>query len=343
VQEGESGLAVRAAWLYYIGNYTQADIARRLRISRVKANRLIAEATISGLVRVFVEGNAAECVALEDRIVEQWALDFCVVSPNVDDHGPLPLRTLAASGAHYLHGVLERGEASLIGIGHGRTLAEVAKHLPRVARPEARFVSLLGSLTRHAAANPYDVIHTLTEVTGAESYYMPAPFFADSVEDKGVLLAQKRLHDVFSLAAAAELYIIGIGEVGPNAHMLATGTITQSEFHELQEAGAVGEALGRFVDASGRPVVAEINERAIAVRFEDLKGRQVVAIAGGEGKVDAIKAILESRVITGLITDETTARALVEEAAHGEEATANNTRRKQQRRGNRPCTTRNVI
>jgi DNA-binding transcriptional regulator LsrR (DeoR family) len=316
VQPTDRNLAARAAWLSYIGGHTQEEIARRLGVSRIKINRLIAEAADAGLVRVFIEGTAAECVDLEDRIAKHWALDFCSVSPTVDD-GPLPLRTLAAAGARYLHGVLEREAANLIGIGHGRTLAEMVEYLPRIARPAVRFVSLLGSLTRHAAANPFDVIHRLTEITGAESYFMPAPFFADSVADKRVLLAQKSLEDVFALARTAPLHIVGIGEVGPKAHMLTTGMITEREFRELRRAGAVGEVLGRFVDVDGRPVAAEINERAVALRLEEIQGRQVVAVAGGTAKVRAIKAVLGSRVITGLITDETTAKSIVAEAGGG--------------------------
>jgi DNA-binding transcriptional regulator LsrR (DeoR family) len=311
VQGNERSLAARAAWLSFIGGYTQEEIAQKLGLSRVKINRLIAEATEAGLVRVFVEGNAAECVALESRIAANWQLDFCSVSPTVDDNA-LPLRTLAAAGAHYLHGVLERGEATLIGIGHGRTLDEVVRYLPRIARPDVRFVSLLGSLTRHAAANPFDVIHRLVEVTGAECYFMPAPFFADSIADKKVLLAQKSLKDVFSLARDAELYVVGIGEVGSHAHMLATGTVTEKELREVKRAGAVGEVIGRFLDKTGKAVAAELNDRAVALKLEEIKGKSVVAIAGGANKIDAIKAVLESHVIKGLITDEATAKAIVD-------------------------------
>jgi len=311
VQVNDRSLAARAAWMSFIGGYTQEEIAQKLGLSRVKINRLIAEATAAGLVRVFVEGTAAECVALEDRIATHWKLDFCSVSPTLGD-GPLPLRTLAAAGAHYLHGVLERGEAKLIGIGHGRTLDAVVKYLPRVVRPNVRFVSLLGSLTRHAAANPFDVIHRLAEVTGAECYFMPAPFFADSVADKKVLLGQKGLKDVFSLARAAELHVVGIGEIGAHAHMLSTGMITEAESREVKQVGAVGELLGRFLDKNGRAVDAELNDRAVAIKLEEIKGKPVVAIAGGEDKPQAIKAVLESRVIKGLITDEATAKAIVD-------------------------------
>jgi DNA-binding transcriptional regulator LsrR (DeoR family) len=311
VQQDELSLATRAAWLSYVGNRTQEEIAGRLGVSRIKVARLIAQAVKAGMVHVFVEGSAAECIALEEAIAQRWRLEFCSVAPSIDDN-PLALRALGAAGGHWLHRVLEAGRASLIGVGHGRTLRAVVANLPRVARPDVRFVSLLGSLTRHAAAHPYDVIHNLTEITGAESYFMPAPFFADSVEDLQVLLAQRGIQSVLALARAAELVLIGIGEVGPDANLRTIGMITPEEHAALARAGAVGEVLGRFLDATGKPVPAEINERSIAVRLEELKGRQVVGIAGGPAKVRAIAAVLESGLLTGLITDEATARELVE-------------------------------
>jgi DNA-binding transcriptional regulator LsrR (DeoR family) len=310
LQQDELSLATRAAWLSYVGNLTQEEIAGRLGVSRIKVARLIAQAVRAGMVHVFVEGTAAECIALEETIAGRWKLEFCSVAPTIED-APLPLRALGAAGGHWLHRVLEAGRASLIGIGHGRTLGAVVANLPRVPRPGVRFVSLLGSLTRHAAANPFDVIHRLTEITGAESYFMPAPFFADSVEDKQVLMAQKGLESVLALARAAELVVVGIGEVGPEAHLRTIDMITAEEHAELARAGAVGEVLGRFLDAQGQAVVAEINERSVAVRLEELQGRQIVAIAGGRGKAAAIAAVLESGLLTGLITDEATARELV--------------------------------
>ena len=321
MEADELSLATRAAWLSYVSNHTQEEIAGRLGVSRVKVNRLIGQAVRAGLVHVFVEGTAAECIALEERIAGRWGLEFCTVAPAVEDV-PLPLATLAGAGGHWLHRVLEAGRVSLIGVGHGRTLAGVVANLPRLARPGVRFVSLLGSLTRHAAANPFDVIHRLTEITGAESYFMPAPFFADSGEDKAVLLSQRSIEAVFALARGAELVVVGLGEVGPNSHLLTSGMITAEEFGELERAGAVGEILGRFLDARGRPVAAAINDRALALRLEDLPGRQVVAIAGGRAKVRAIAAVLESGLLTGLITDETTARELAASGVRAEVPTA---------------------
>jgi len=314
--------AARAAWLSYIGGMRQEDIAERLGISRIKVNRLIAQAHREGLVRVFVDGRPDECVLLEDRLCANYRLTFCTVAPTLDDSEALPLKTLSSAGAHFLMGAFERAHLKIVGVGHGRTLAAVVENLPRLARSDIRFVSLLGSLTRHAAANPFDVIHQLAQASGCESYFMPVPFFADSVADKQVLMAQKTVRDVFALAREAQLHVVGIGQIGAQAHMYETGMVTPEEFAEVERAGAVGEVLGQFVDADGRPVDAPVNQRSIAVSIDDLRGKEVVVIAGGHGKARAIDAVLATGVVTGLITDEATAQQLSPLAARRERAPA---------------------
>jgi DNA-binding transcriptional regulator LsrR (DeoR family) len=318
----ELSLASRAAWLSYVGGFRQEDIAARLGISRVKVNRLIALAHRQGFIRVFVEGNALECVALEDQIADRFGLSLCQVVPSVGDDD-LPLNALASGGARFLLKTLERPDLEVVGIGHGRTLAATVERLPRLPRTRVRFVSLLGCLTRNAAANPFDVIHRLAEKVGGEAYFMPVPFFANSVADKRVLMAQKSVMDVFALAQQAQLYVVGIGELSARAHMLETGMITPDEFAELSRAGAVGEVLGHFLGADGTPVDAPVNQRALSLKIEDLRGKEVVAIAGGHGKARAIRAVLSSRVVTGLITDEATAQRILEaDVEHGRPAPA---------------------
>lgn len=307
----ERSLATRAAWLSYVGGLTQEEIAARLSLSRVKVARLIAAAQRAGLIRVFVDGQVVECLTLERQIASRFGLAWCTVAPEFDE-ADLPLRALGSAGASWLQRRLDQGGHQVVGFGHGRTLAAVVEQLPRSPRPGLQVVSLLGSLTRRAAAHPFDVIHRMAETTGAEAYFLPAPFFADTVEDKQVLTAQKSIDQVLALARTASLHVIGIGEVGPQAQLAVTGMVRSDEYAQAHRAGAVGEVLGRFVDVRGAPVDAEINSRTIALSLDELRGKEVVAIAGGKSKVEAIAAVLRGGAITALITDEATARSLID-------------------------------
>ncbi len=313
--DDDMGLATRAAWLYHAGGLTQSEVAARLKIANVKAHRLIARATRAGLVRVFVDGPIGGCIALEERLASRFGLRLCRVVPGVDPapRGGLPLAALGPAAASFLHGVLERGEHAIIGMGHGRTLAAAIDHLPRIATPEVRFVSLLGGLPRWMSSNPFDVIHRLAEKTGAEAWLVPVPFFANSAADRDVLLRQRGIAEALELAARATLCMAGVGEVVGEALLIASGMVSAEEAASVHAAGAVGELLGHYFDADGALVATPLHERVVALPPASWRGRDVVAVAGGPSKPAAIRAVLNSRLVNGLITDEPTARRLVAE------------------------------
>ncbi len=304
--EDEASLATRAAWLHYAAGLTQAEVAARLNIQSTKAHRLIARANREGLIRVFVDGDVAACVALEQTLSERYGLEFCEVAPDLGDE-PIPLKTLGLIGARYLRRVLERGEHKVIGVGHGRTLAAAVEHLPRTPANGTRFVSLLGGVTRKFAANPFDVIHRLAERTGAEFYVMPVPLLVNTAEDKAVLVAQPGLRDVLAISCEASLLLLGIGTIDRHASLVSSGMIELSEITKMRALGAIGEALGVFFDANGRPIKSDLTARTLAFDFNDGQKRKTVAIAGGQGKAAAMDAVLKSGLISGLITDERTA------------------------------------
>ena len=213
----------------------------------------------------------------------------------------------AAPAAHWLHRVLEAGPASLIGVGHGRTLAASSSSLPRLSGPEVRFVSLLGSLTRHAAANPFDVIHRLTEITGAESYFMPAPFFADSSRTSGAAGPAQPARTCSSWRARPSWSSSASARSARTAHLLATGMIS--------DGGARARSSGPGRGRGARPVprratAARSTPRSTsarsALKLEDC------AAAGRRHRRRPRTRRAPSRpcsragVITGLITDEAT-------------------------------------
>jgi DNA-binding transcriptional regulator LsrR (DeoR family) len=72
------------------------------------------------------------------------------------------------------------------------------------------------------------------------------------------------------------------------------------------------EVLGWFFDRAGRPVETEVSHRTLTLGLDDLRRGRMVAVAGGTGKVDAIASVLASGLLQGLITDERTARVLVD-------------------------------
>lgn len=308
----DDSLAIRAAWLHFGAGLTQAEVAERLGVSGVKAHRLVARASQTGAVKVVIEGDVTECLQLEDRLTERFGLTRCEVVPDLYESG-LPLRALGMAGAAYLRREIEAMQGGgVIGLGHGRTLAAAVSSMPKVDGGQVRFVSLLGGLTRNFLANPHDVMHRLAENTGAAAYVLPVPFFANSVPDRDVLLAQRGVNDVFQMALNADLMFVGIGIAQPEAQLVASRMIDIEEIREVQAGGGVGEMLGHFFDRDGLPIETSLSARTVSPGIELLKDRRIVALAGGEAKVRGIRSVLKSGLLAGLITDEKTASALLE-------------------------------
>ena len=104
-REAETDLAVRAAWLSYVGGYTQEQIAQRLGVSRVKVHRLSSLAQDLGFVKVSIEHELVSTVALENQLIERYGLNNCILVPTMDDGANGQGSTIAAlgtAGAYYL-------------------------------------------------------------------------------------------------------------------------------------------------------------------------------------------------------------------------------------------------
>jgi DNA-binding transcriptional regulator LsrR (DeoR family) len=125
------------------------------------------------------------------------------------------------------------------------------------------------------------------------------------------LLAQRGVREVFELAQQADLMIVGIGTAELEAQLVASQMIEAAEIREVRDLGGIGEMLGHFFDRLGNLVQTSLSARTVSPDLRRMKGRRIVAVAGGMGKIEAIGAVLKSGLLRGLITDERTAQALM--------------------------------
>lgn len=306
----EPSLTTRAAWLHYVGGYKQSDVAKILGVTSVKAHRMISKAVAEGLVKVSIDGEAVGCVEMERKLADRFNLRICEIAPDLYEEG-LPLRGLGMLGASYLRRQLELAEHEIIGVGHGRTLAAALRQLPSLDTKRIRFVSLLGGLTRNFSANPHDVMHLIAEKTNGSAYVMPVPFFANTTEDRAVLLSQRGVRDVFEFAETSTLKIVGIGTVGKDTQLVLSGMIEPKEIAEITAQGGIGELLGRFYTISGALLETSLTPRTLAVSIGKELSGEVVALAGGTEKIAPLLAVLKSGQLSGLLTDERTAKAIL--------------------------------
>ncbi len=325
--EPDAALQLRAAWLYYMAGLTQEEVARRLGLHRTRVVRLLAEARERGLVSVTIHHEAIRDHEAEQAITDRYGLDFCLATPPVglmgenealaESEGLFARRAVGSAAASFLRGKLLLGQPITVGVSWGRTLEQMALHLAGVRNEHARFVSLMGSLTRNSASNPFEVVQALAVRTGGEGHFLPVPFIADSPADRAVLLSQRTVTEALALAGAADLYLISVGELSEAALLHRQGMLSEAELRDIRARGAVCDTLGRLFDAAGRPVEHSFSERTLAVDFDGLRGRDVVLLAAGRTKAVATRALLRTGLVRGLILDGDLAAVLTAEIVQG--------------------------
>lgn len=312
-QERRLDLAARAAWLYYIANNTQDEIATKLKVSRQGAQRLVSLATEEGLIKFRLDHPIAECAELTERLRDRFSLEYCQVVPSDPAAGD-SADGLAAAVAEQLERYFNQKEPIIMAFGTGRSLREAVQQVSAMSRPQHKVVSLVGNMSRDGQASPYDVVMHLAERVGARCFPMPTPVIAESVEDCDLLKSQRAYLSVTALVAEATVAFVGVGVIGPDCPLHKDGFITDAELDELMARGAVGEIVGSAYDRAGKPLDCSTNARLTAIPLDAAPGRLTIAVAGGASKASAIGAALRGGLISGLLTDESAAHAILDGA-----------------------------
>tara|TARA_B100000949_G_scaffold161368_1_gene142102 strand:+ start:965 stop:1975 length:1011 start_codon:yes stop_codon:yes gene_type:complete len=305
-------LAARAAWLSYEKQRTQDQIAKEMQVSRQVVQRLMALAHRSGLIEFRLKHALTDCIELAERLREKFDLNYCDVAPN-ESETIEDLATVGSLGARYLETILPPNEPYTLGVGNGRTMRELSRRLERQDLPKCRCVSLMGNLTRDGKANNHDVVTWMAEALGAECYPRPMPIITNTAEERRVLQAQPGYQSISKLVADAQVLIMGMGFFGAKSSLLEDGFITADETRQAIEVGAVGEFLGFAINKDGEIVPAEYHERLTSYLPEPNPGRPVIIVASGAQRAAAIIAAFSGHLANGLITDENTARILLDD------------------------------
>ncbi|MBD1829844.1 sugar-binding transcriptional regulator [Microcoleus vaginatus GB1-A2] len=303
--------AARAAWLYYIAGNTQEEIAAKLNVSRQAAQRLVALAVSEKLIKFRLDHPLRECIALAESLRDKFELSLCEVVPSDAGSGD-NLNGLGVCAANHLETYLVAKTPTILAFSTGRTLRSMVEQIPSMHQPQHKIVSIVGNMSHYGRAGRYEVVMHLSDRIGSQAYPVPTPVVATSIEERELLQTQRSFISVKSLAEQAKATFVGISPIGWNAPLHQDGFINDDEVTQLIELGAVGEIAGWAYDRQGILIQCVTNSRVAGVPLEQPAQRLIIGIAGGVKKVEPILAALHGKLITGLITDEVVAQAILE-------------------------------
>jgi len=308
-------LLAKVSKLYYENNLNQDEIVSRLHISRSTISRLLAQARQEGIVRIVVIPPSGTYAELEAAIEEKYAVSEVVVTDVPAPESPQMIaRGLGAAAASYLLRVID--EMDVVGVSWGYTLRGMVAALEPKDFPNVRIVQMTGGIGKpESESHATELCHQLARTLSCKLALLPAPGVVHSKQTREVYLMDEHVRTAINLLPNITLAFVGIGSLNSYSISVRDETIlTQADLDEAVANGAVGDIALRFIDSEGQSVQSGLSERIIGIDLDHLRQiPRVVGVAGGTNKIEPIRASLRGKLIDVLITDQTTADALVKE------------------------------
>lgn len=292
------------AKLHYESDMPQVEIARKIGVSTASVSRMLQRARDLGIVKIEVMDLApAEEIGVE--LSELLGLKRVMVT---EVHSNSVLGALAEP-----LGVLMKDQglkaSSVVGIGWGRAVREVLSvGLPRI--PGVRAVALNGGMQQSAAHFQInEFVRRAAEQMGGSAHFLHAPYLS-SAELRDAFLNDPFVRETASLWDNLDCAIVGIG-LPP--HALESTGIGLATTNEQAITGAAGDVIRHYFDIDGTSLPWEGEERMIAATRAQLrKAVFSIGIAASVEKARTIVGAARSGMINALVTDTSTAHAILD-------------------------------
>jgi deoxyribonucleoside regulator len=307
----EDHVILKALYLYYEHDLTQAEVGARMGFSRPKVSKLLAEGKERGLVKIEIAEPADDLVPLEIAVEDRHGLREAVVVATSEDRETTEL-SAGRAGAALLARVCT--PQTVLGISWGVSMRALADATPVRSFRCKKVVPLVGGMGKaHIRLHSNEVCAALAEKLEAEHLTLAAPAIARSSLSRAELAALPGIGDTLAEGAACDVAVVGIGGILPTSTMVEAGYFTLEEFLGLRERGIVGDVCCHFLDAAGRTRYPELSERIVGLTPDELRAiDKTIGIATGAEKAPGVAAVARGGFIKALVCDRELAQALLE-------------------------------
>lgn len=301
----EKTLMYEAATLYYEKKLTQQEIAGHMKLSRQTVSRLLNDAIREKIVEIRIHNPEENRKALEGRLCRTFGISRCVVCSTGSGDGELRRLMTVRAAVDYLLPAFQKGGLR-IAVSWGRTVQEFIRTLPETPSVGSTVFPLFGATdSEKAYFSSNELARKLADKLGATLKCAWFPYMAESREEWALVKQLSCYRKMQEMWSTADIAILGIG----NTDILEV--FGETFGYSRIRSQVIGDIATNFFDREGR--FADLYENTLRASAADLRNaKETVAIACGDEKAEAIGAALRTRVIDTLITDELTARRILE-------------------------------
>ncbi len=307
--------AINVARMYYYQNMTTDAIAKEKKVSRSTISRMLTYAREEGLVNIQIVDPGDIPSQLETAILDAYELKEVHVVPVPEVVGEAEwLERVAQYTANYLNSIYKSN--MVLGIAWGTTMTAVSRHLLRKTTHNTQVVQLNGAGNTQSMGINYasQIIMRFSENYRARAHLFPVPTFFDFPETKSALWREASIQRILDLQSRADLLLYSIGAVnaGIPSHVYSGGYLEETNYKELEKYKIAGDIATVFFKEDGSFENIPLNRRASGPSLQLFRDKYGLCVVSGLAKVRGLNAALQGKLMSELIVDEPTARALVE-------------------------------
>lgn len=309
-------LLAEIARAYYEQDLTQAQVAELHDISRSQVSRYLRAAREEGIVQIRIIAPGDRDHEAEQALRAAFPHLREAVVARVFQHDVAFLRrAVARAVANLLDRLVRPGQ--IVCVGAGRTLSQAASLMTPRRLDDVIVVPATGNAGHAAHESDYSAVaRAIAAAWGATTYGINAPaILGPGASASHLERSNPHIREAIAAARRASIHVLGLGSLAGDEIFVRTGLISALELEVVRGAGAVGDLCGNFYDSAGDPVPGPFADRIVGIGLPDLRqAPRVIACAGGEEKTPAILGALRGRLVNHLVTDEHTAKGVLDVA-----------------------------
>lgn len=305
---------IDAARMYYQLDYSQQEIAQTFGISRPTVSRFLQQAKEEGYVEIRIKDPRGNNEYLAKEIEKKFQLKKAIIVSVPQYEDAIVKKYLGEEAATYLDEIVKDGD--IIAMTWGTTLYELASNLKSKLLKDVKVVQLNGGVS-HSEINTYayEIVSLFGKAFHTIPYFIPLPAIVDHSVVKHAIEADRHIRNILNLGRLSNIAIVTVGAPTEDSVLVKANYFSESDLKIIYEKGA-GDICSRYIDIDGNICSDELNQRTIGIELEELKKKeQSILIAGGVKKVDGIYGALRGKYTNVLITDQFTAKCLLERSS----------------------------
>lgn len=307
-------LLLRVARLYHVQSETMDAIAHQLGVSRSTVSRLLKDARERGLVRVSVVDPERPMTRLAELFDRYFHVNAHLVHVRAGASGVFRLDQVAKVAAKLIDETVH--DADTIGIAWGTTTSAIAMQLLPRDLSGVTVVGLNGGANHRTTGLPYvgSILQKFAAAFRGEEQLFTLPAFFDDPRTKEAMWRERSTHHVLEVRASSRVAVFGVGGLGSElqSHVYAANYLDEEDLAELARENVVGDVCTIMLREDGTWRDVKFNERATGITPAELRAipRRICAVSG-VSKAAPVLGALRAGVMTDLIIDDETARAVL--------------------------------